>query len=517
MDSRQAKFPRYMVFCVVASCIGSFSNGWTIGSPNIPGETTTSCRYGDAHVNNRYLPDCLPMDSLQWGIAVSTFCLGGLVASFCTSFFITRFGRVRTIMYTNIGWIIGSILMAFSISPVMFAVGRFCSGASCGMNSVATPTYNGEIATIQGRGTMGTLNQLLIVIGILLSNLVGLAFNSVPLWRVSYGLVIFPALLQMGVMRWCVESPRYLVSQNDLQGAQASLQKLRGADYDVSYELNDIIEGQQQQQEPGLKDQEAMAPPRHSVETDGDVNVLEKRIAVLSQEGNGSKSAYGFTDLWTDPVVRRITLLVVTLHAVQQFSAVNGVMYYSTIIFKQTFDSRISTYMAISTSAVNLLVTLLSVYLIDRAGRKVLLVTAQAGGCVSAALLAVAGHLQLPALLVTSVFLFVTSFAIGLGPIPWLLTSELSPTHAASAMTSLATAVNWGANFLVALVFPGLMDKLHSTSFIIFGAILFVSTLFTLYCVPETKGKSIEQINAMFERAIRARDTPEEAFHDRVR
>lgn len=345
----------------------------------------------------------------------------------------------------------------------------------------------------------------------------GLAFNSVPLWRVSYGLVIVPALLQMGVMRWCVESPRYLVSQNDLQGAQASLQKLRGADYDVSYELNDIIEGQQQQQEPGLKEQEAIAPPRHSVETDGDVNVLEKRIAVLSQEGNGSKSAYGFTDLWTDPVVRRITLLVVTLHAVQQFSAVNGVMYYSTIIFKQTFDSRISTYMAISTSAVNLLVTLLSVYLIDRAGRKVLLVTAQAGGCVSAALLAVAGHLQLPALLVTSVFLFVTSFAIGLGPIPWLLTSELSPTHAASAMTSLATAVNWGANFLVALVFPGLMDKLHSTSFIIFGAILFVSTLFTLYCVPETKGKSIEQINAMFERAIRARDTPEEAFHDRVR
>lgn len=93
------------------------------------------------------------------GIAVSTFCLGGLVASFCTSFFMTRFGRVRTIMYTNIGWIIGSILMAFSVSPVMFAVGRFCSGASCGMNSVATPTYNGEIATIQGRGTMGTLNQ----------------------------------------------------------------------------------------------------------------------------------------------------------------------------------------------------------------------------------------------------------------------------------------------------------------------------------------------------------------------
>ncbi|KAI9320879.1 general substrate transporter [Dichotomocladium elegans] len=492
MDSRKAKYPRYMVFCVVASCIGSFSNGWTIGSPNIPGEATYGCTNGAAHVNNHFLPDCLPMDSLLWGIAVSTFCLGGLVASFSASYFLTKFGRVNTIMYANTGWIFGSLLMAFATSPVMFAAGRFFSGMSCGMGSVATPTYNGEISTIKSRGAMGTLNQLFIVIGILLSNLIGLGLNSVPLWRINYGLVLVPAITQVAVMKFCVESPRYLVSVNDIDGARTALQKLRGKESNIDKELNDIIDGQRSSN--ALEAVEASSFTKDGTD-------FEKSIGII--EADTSKKAYGIIDLFYDRVVRKITLIVVILHAVQQFSAVNGVMYYSTIIFKEAFDSKTSIYMAISTSGVNLIVTIVSVYLMDKAGRKVLLIIAQTGGCIAAFILAVAGLFSISALLVASVFLFVTFFAIGLGPIPWLLTSEIAPTHAASAMTAVATGINWGANFLVALVFPKLMDHLHSSSFFIFGSVLFFSAVFTMYYVPETRGKSIEEINAMFECAVR--------------
>jgi MFS family permease len=103
-------------------------------------------------------------------------------------------------------------------------------------------------------------------------------------------------------------------------------------------------------------------------------------------------------------------------------------------------------------------------------------------------------------LLVASVFLYVAFFAIGLGPIPWMITSEMSPTYAASSMGAIATCANWSMNFFIGLIFPTLMDKLNSFAFIIFGCILFSATIITILVVPETKGKPIEQVYAEFEK-----------------
>lgn len=332
-----------------------------------------------------------------------------------------------------------------------------------------------------------------IVIGILLSNLIGLPLSNVPLWRVNYALVIIPAVLQILLMPLCVESPRYLVSIDRKEDARYALQKLRGKACNVEDELHDIVVGQQDGTIAHSENEQDMAKKSAVAEED----------IVPSTPEQKSKKAYGIRELFTDPVVRRITLTVLMLHAVQQFSAVNGVMYYSTIIFQESFDEATSIYMAIATSVVNLIVTLLSVVLIDRLGRRFLLILAQAGGCVTAVTLAIGGYYQVHGLLVASVFLFVSSFAIGLGPIPWLITSELSPTHAASSMTAIATSINWASNFVIGLLFPVLMDHLHSFSFLIFGGILLCSAVFTVLYIPETKGKSIEEINAGFERAIR--------------
>ncbi|KAI8143546.1 general substrate transporter [Fennellomyces sp. T-0311] len=489
-DSRKALYPARTVACVLISCIGSFSMGWTIGSPNLPAEATYNCQNGSAHKNNPNFPDCLPMSSSMWGIVVSIFCIGALIASFIAEPALTRLGRKATIALSNGGWIVGSIIMGLATSPAVFGFGRFCTGISCGMGSVATPTYNGEVSTILSRGSLGVCNQLMIVCGILGSNAVGIFLSTVPLWRINYSLVAVPAILQILLLPLLIESPRYLVSVNKDEEARHALQKLRGSQYNVEFELEDIIQGQ-----------------RKPVETEkGESNTVLK-------ESQKSAEICSFSDLLRDPQLRYITLTIMILHVAQQFSGVNGVMYYSTIIFRQSFGESQARQLAFAGSVVNLAVTLLSVYLVERCGRRFLLLLAQSLGAFSAALLVVAGRYNISPLTCTAVMVFISAFAIGLGPIPWLLTSELTPTRATSRVTAIATAANWLSNFCVALVFPTLMEKMQSYAFIIFASSLTLSTLFTYRYVPETKGRPIEEINADIASRVLREPLDETSFH----
>jgi MFS family permease len=418
---------------------------------------------------------------------------------------LTKIGRKKTLVVNNIGWIIGAILIAFSTNPAMFTIGRVFCGISCGLGALATTTYVGEISTINGRGAMGSMNQLLVVIGILLSNLIGLPLANVPLWRLNYALVAVPAIAQALLMSMCVESPRYLVSQNRLQEAKVVLQKLR-PNADVSNEFQEIVAGQ--------RGSEYSEVPTDSKAGNNELAPLQQGTEkTMSQEFGAEESAeigvspheksveaMSILQLFKHRVVRIITFTVIFLHCTQQLSAINGVMYYSTTIFLSAYDAQTSMYMAIGTSALNLVCTLIQVALIDRVGRRVLLIASQAGACLFCITLVIGGYFVINELLVASVFLFVASFAIGLGPIPWMITSELSPTYAASSMGAIATCANWTMNFLIGLVFPTMMDSLNSFSFVIFGCILFVSTIITILFVPETKGKPIEQVYAEYDK-----------------
>ncbi|KAI9288382.1 major facilitator superfamily domain-containing protein [Umbelopsis sp. AD052] len=495
-----------MVFCTVVACIGSFSQGWTIGSPNIPGDATHNCANGYAHVNSSFLPDCLPMNSLLWGFSVSSFCIGGLLASLFGNYPLTKMGRKKTLVVNNIGWVIGAILIAFSTGPAMFTIGRIFCGISCGLGALATTTYVGEISTIQGRGAMGSMNQLMVVIGILLSNLIGLPLATVPLWRLNYALVAVPAIVQALLMSMCVESPRYLVSQNRLQEAKLVLQKLR-PNADVSLEFQEIVAGQRGDQYSEVPTDSKtgnneLAPLQQGTEKSisQEFSGAEESAEIGVSPHEKSVEAMSIIQLFKHRVVRVITFTVLFLHCTQQLSAINGVMYYSTTIFLSAYDAETSMYMAIGTSALNLVCTIVQVVLIDRVGRRFLLILSQAGACLFCITLVIGGYFVINELLVASVFLFVASFAVGLGPIPWMITSELSPTYAASSMGAIATCANWSMNFVIGLVFPTLMDSLNSFSFIIFGCILFCSTIITILFVPETKGKPIEQVYAEYDK-----------------
>ncbi|KAI8991765.1 major facilitator superfamily domain-containing protein [Mycotypha africana] len=493
MDSLDLKLPGYMVYCVIISCLGSFSNGWVIGSPNVPGDITHNCPNGAAKVASSAFPDCLPMNTGLWGFAVASFCVGGLVGSLFGGGIQTKFGRKKTIIFNNIGWIIGGLLIGVAVNPAMFIIGRVLCGLSCGLGSLSTPTYVGEISTVKARGTMGTCNQFAIVIGILLSSVIGLPLATVPLWRINYAIVAFPAVAQFFLMAGCVESPRYLISVNRLEEAKENLQRLRpGANIDK--EFYGMIEGQL-----------GTAAAKAAV---GDVDLYDdkKDDMFMDMESNsavvdeGMRAPMSMMDIFKDPLIRRIAITVICLHVIQQLIGMNAVMYYSTTIFNMTFDAKMSMYMAIVTTAVNFISTILSLILIDRMGRRPLLMIAEIGACIFSVLLIIGYVFNVGALLIVSVFGYVLSFAIGVGPIPWMMTSELTPVYASSAVGAIATAVNWAMNFLIGQCFPLIFAGIQGYSFAIFAAIALIAAVFTFFRVPETKGRRLEEIVRSFEK-----------------
>lgn len=350
-----------------------------------------------------------------------------------------------------------------------------------------------------------SIARLLVVIGILLSNLIGLPLANAPLWRLNYALVAVPAIVQALLVSMCVETPRYLISKNRLQEAKVVLQKLR-PNADITHEFQEMVAGQRGEDYTEVPtDVKAGTTELHPLQQGGEKPVSQEFGPDFSEDVSvspheKSHEAMSIIQLFKHRAVRSITLIVIFLHCVQQLSAINGVMYYSTTIFLSAYDASTSMYMAIGTSALNLVCTLVQVAIIDFVGRRFLLILSQAGACLFCITLVIGGVFGVNELLVASVFLFVASFAIGLGPIPWMITSEMSPTYAASSMGAIATCANWSMNFFIGLIFPTFMDELSSFAFIIFGCILFLSTIVTIIVVPETKGKAIEQVYGEFDR-----------------
>ncbi|KAG2198356.1 hypothetical protein INT46_008234 [Mucor plumbeus] len=226
-------------------------------------------------------------------------------------------------------------------------------------------------------------------------------------------------------------------------------------------------------------------------------NQLEDGVVTQDE---GACSSINMIQIFTDPLIRRIAFTVIALHITQQLIGMNAVMYYSTTIFNMAFDAEMSKYMAIVTTVVNFASTILSLILIDHMGRRPLLMIAEVGACIFSVLLIIGYVYNIGALLIVSVFGYVISFAIGVGPIPWMMTSELTPVYASSAVGAIATAVSWAMNFLIGQCFPLIFEGIKGYSFAIFAGIAAVAFVFTYLKVHETKGRSLEDIVKGFER-----------------
>ncbi|CAK6966178.1 solute carrier family 2%2C facilitated glucose transporter member 1-like isoform X2 [Scomber scombrus] len=469
------KVTMYLLYCVFTAVIGSLQFGYNTGVINAPEQKLRSFfrnvsmdRYGEPFSDETI--------TVVWSVSVAIFSVGGMIGSFSVGAMVNKFGRRKSMLLANTVAVLGGTLMGLSTvsrSFEMVIVGRFVIGVFCGLCTGLTPMYVGEISPTALRGAFGTLHQLGVVIGILVAQIFGLEFllGSDTLWPLLLALTALPAVAQSIMLLFCPESPRYLlINLNQEEDAQKALVCLRGRE--------DVSEDIQEMKEEAMK----MA--------------LEKKVTIL--------------ELFRSPNYRQPIIIAIILQLSQQLSGINAVFYYSTGIF-ETAGVKEPIYATIGAGVVNTVFTVVSLFLVERAGRRTLHLIGLAGMAVSALLMTISlslvgSNTLLSYLAIVAVFGFVASFEMGPGPIPWFIVAELfsqGPRPAAMAISGLS---NWTANFLVGITFPKLAEVCGPYVFIIFMNFLIVFFIFTFLRVPETKGRTFDDIAQGF--AASAGKTP---------
>jgi MFS transporter, SP family, galactose:H+ symporter len=375
-----------------------------------------------------------------------------------------RFGRRTLLILTALIFAAGAIVCAIATSAGILFCGRIAVGIGIGLSSGTVPVYISEVSPPDARGWTVSLFQLAITIGILLAYLVDYAFADVAQgWRWMFGLSLVPAAIFAFGMLSLPESPRWLARRGQMERARAILSRVRGTS-DIGTEFGEI----------------------------------ETSLAQAEEHG-------GLGDL-LNPALRPALAVGIGLAIFQQITGINTVIYYAPKIVQAAGISSASE--AILTTAgigaVNVLMTIVSMWLIDRIGRRPLLLTGIAGMIVTLGVLGWAFHSSQSGgavawVAVISIMVYVASFAISLGPIFWLLIAEIYPLKVRNSTEGLAAAFNWGSNLLVSLTFLTLLQVFGGTrTFWLYGLFAIGAWLFSYYMVPETKGRTLEEIEAFW-------------------
>src|SRR5689334_1738714 len=358
---------------------------------------------------------------------------------------------------------IGAVAGAAIAGPAADTYGRRL------MILVAAPVYISEVAPPESRGRLVSFFQLAVTIGILVAYLVGFAFDGIEGWRWMLGLGCVPALaLAFGMLRM-PQSPRWLVMTGDDFTARATLAKIRVDDPDtIDREIEEIKES------------------------------IEEKPGQWSE--------------LLQPVVKAALVVGVGLAILQQVTGINTVIYYAPTIVEFTgVDSSAGSILAaVGVGVINVAFTVLALRLLDRAGRRTLLMVGVSGMVVSLFALGLAfegggGSTFDSALAIASLMTYVASFAISLGPIFWLLNGEIYPLSVRSKAAGIETMANWTFNFIVSLTFLLLIEALgRSGAFWFYGAVGLLTLVFCWKLVPETKGKPLEEIQAYFQARVKS-------------
>ncbi|WP_254172813.1 sugar porter family MFS transporter [Planktothrix pseudagardhii] len=406
-----------------------------------------------------FIKEQFRLDSTMQEFVVSSVLVGSVTGAALGGLLGDRFGRRHMIILAGIIFGLGALLTAFTPNLTILVIGRIIVGVGIGIASFISPMYISEVAPKSIRGTLVFLNQLALTLGILLSYWVDYLFTNVSEgWRLMLGLAIVPALALALGMAKMPDSPRWLIMRNRGGQARKVLHQIRGTQ-NVDAELEEI----------------------HSS---------------LATEGSSQ---------WSDllkPALRLPLMIGIGLAIFQQVTGINTVIYYAPTImeFSGLKSAGASILATTGVGVINVLFTIVGSWFVDRAGRRPLLLTSLIGMAISLALLAVS--FQLPQLasslgvaVVIILMLYVASFAIGLGPVFWLLISEIYPLNIRSKAMSVATVANWGANLIVAMTFLSIVNALgRPGAFWLYAVLTLCSVVFTYLLVPETKGRTLEQI-----------------------
>ena len=391
----------------------------------------------------------------QTEFGASSLLLGCVFGASLAAFTSDRFGRKKSLLAAAALFTVSSIGAALPRNITEFVVARMVGGLAIGLASTLSPLYIAEISPARIRGLLVSVNQLAIVTGILLSYSVnyGLTGAGPANWRWMFASAAVPSAFFLLTLLSVPESPRWLVQMGRETEAEHILSRIKGRDT-------------------------------------ARVEILAIHSAVAEESGNV-----------LDPAFRKPLVVAVLIALFSQFTGINTIIYYGSLVFLEHVPNQTAStalWANVMIGGINFVATILGMYLIDRVGRKPLMTSAFAGMAGSLVGIAASIHFQAPALAVLLLVLgYVACFAIGIGTGTWVLMSEICPNRVRGRAMSIATLFLWCGTLLVTLTFLSLVRVLTAPgAFLLYAAICIAAVLFVRLAVPETKGRSLEEIES---------------------
>jgi len=407
-----------------------------------------------------YLVPKFDLSVAEKGWTVSCILIGCMAGSAFSGIISRKYGRKKALMFAAIIFFLSSVGCAFSNTHTIFIIFRMIAGVSVGAASALAPIYIAEVSPAEHRGKLLTINLIAIVLGQTSAFFSNYALQNVGgenNWRWMIGVMAIPSFLFLFFLFFVPESPRWLVEANKDNEALKVLRRLNSESI-VESVFNDIKES------------------------------LKQSSAKLS-------------DLFKKPIFK-LLIIGCLLAIFQQVTGINIIMYYAPSIFKAAnFAQSSALFQTALIGLVYLVFSLLAFLFVDKLGRKPLMIYGSIGMGVFLTLLAFAFIFGWQGYLILYCIMgFIASFGFSLGPIVWVLIPEIFPNHYRSEGVAISVFIMWASNFVVTVSFPYLLNALQGYAFFIYAVMCALCLLFSIIMLKETKGKTLEELENLYER-----------------
>lgn len=426
-----------LLFAAITVCLSSFIFGYNIVTLEIERIFTTESLSTESG---------LYISPGQMNFVIGSFALGALIASLASGPLADKYGRKNIMLANAVIYLIGVFAFAFSGGFIQMLLGRSVIGIGAGIACVVAPMYLSEISYSTIRGVLGIFHQCSLVLGILTSQIVSYWFGNVHDWTIYFLGSGVAAFLMLIMLPFCPESPTFLIFCGNRNGSEKNLRFLRPSGWPVEQEVNEIHEA----------------------------------IAISRQ----NSSRISVSKLLSLSVARKSLLFGIMMHFTQQFSGID-----LALLFPRNWFSTIRT-IPIFVGCIFLVATLFAIWLVERAGRRRLTLASSLGCCIGLTFLMFFSHFKVHySYSLFALFLFISSFSIGLGPITWIIINDIFPPNARASAMTLAVSVNWLSKFTVMLIYKPMFDRMKSFALLPFCFILFIFFCYAYSQMQETKGR----------------------------